>query len=70
MFAFFDTIINILSTAINFVINLVKMIGYLLGYIVQGVAWVTAALAYMPAWVLPFVTAMVAFSVILFLVNR
>lgn len=70
MFKFFDTIIDIISTIINFVINLFEMIGYMLGFIVQGVAWLTASVAYLPAWVLPFVTAVIAFSVIMFIINR
>ena len=70
MFAFFDFIVDLITTAVDFVVNLFKMLLFMITFIVQGVVYVGTCLVYLPAWVLPFVTAVIAFSVIMFLINR
>lgn len=70
MFAFFDFIVDLISTAVDFVVNLFKMLLFMITFIVQGFAYVGTCLVYLPPWVLPFISAVIAFSVIMFLINR
>lgn len=70
MFAFFDFVIELITTVVNFVINLFEMIVYFITFVVQGVAYVGTCIVYLPSWVLPFITAVIAFSVITFLINK
>lgn len=70
MFAFFDFITELVNTIVQFVINLFDMLLYMITFVVQGFAYVGTAIVYLPSFVLPFVTAVIAFSVIMFLINR
>lgn len=70
MFNFFDVIINFLSTIVGFVISLLEMLFYIIGFIAQGVVYAFACITYLPSWVLPFVMAAIGFSVIMIILNR
>ena len=70
MFKFFDVIITFLTTIVNFILNLFEMIGYVIAFIAQGLVYATAVILYLPSWVLPFVLAVIGFSVIMFIINR
>ena len=70
MFKFFDVIINLLEMVVGFVLNLFEMIIFVITFIAQGVVYATTCIMYLPPWVLPFVLAVVGFSVVMFIINR
>ena len=70
MFDFFDFITNFVETIVQFIINLFDMILFIITFIIQGVGYVGTCIIYLPPWVMPFITAVIAFSVIMFLINR
>lgn len=70
MFQFFDVITGFLDIIVNFVVGLLKMIGYFILFVVQGFAYVLTITAYLPPWVLPFVVAVIGFSVIMLIINK
>lgn len=70
MFTFFQTILGILDTVLLFILDIFSMLGFMINYIFQGFGYAVSCLMFLPPWVLPFVTAVIAFSVIMFLLNR
>lgn len=70
MFKFFEIIITMLETVVGFVLNLFEMLGFIIAFIVQGVVYATTCIMYLPPWVLPFVLAVIGFSVVMFILNR
>lgn len=70
MFKFFEIIITMLETIVGFVLNLFEMLGFMIAFIAQGVVYATTCIMYLPSWVLPFVLAVIGFSVVMFILNR
>lgn len=70
MFKFFEIIITMLETVVGFVLNLFKMLGFIITFIAQGVVYAGTCIMYLPPWVLPFVLAVIGFSVVMFILNR
>lgn len=70
MFKFFEVIINLLEMVVGFVLNLFDMIIFVITFIAQGVVYATTCIMYLPPWVLPFVLAVIGFSVVMFIINR
>lgn len=70
MFKFFEIIITMLETIVGFVLNLFKMLGFIIAFIAQGVVYAGTCIMYLPPWVLPFVLAVIGFSVVMFILNR
>ena len=69
MFAFFDTIINLISSVITFLSNSIKMIVQLFGMTVQGVLYLQSVSAYLPPFVLPFILSIILIAVIKFILS-
>lgn len=67
---FFDIIITLFETVVNFVLNTFKMLGFVISFIAQGFVYTVQIIAYLPPWVLPFVLAVIGFSVVMFIINR
>ena len=59
-----------LETVVGFVLNLFKMLGFIIAFIAQGVVYAGTCIMYLPPWVLPFVLAVIGFSVVMFILNR
>lgn len=70
MFQFFDTIIHLLELVINFIVNLITMIIYALTFVFQGFVSIMNIIMVLPGWVLPFVAAVIAWSVVTLIINR
>lgn len=70
MFKFFETIFQFIDTIVNFVINMFQAILYVFGFIAQGILYVGKILTVLPPWVLPFIFAVIGFSVVMFIINR
>ena len=70
MFKFFEIIITMLETVVGFVLNLFKMLGFIIAFIAQGAVYAGTCIMYLPPWVLPFVLAVIGFSVVMFILNR
>lgn len=70
MFQFFDQIIAFLETIVTFVVNMFSTLIYVFVFIFNGVSYVFTCIAYLPAWVMPFVAAVIGLSVVMFLINR
>ncbi len=69
MFAFFDTIINLISSVITFLGNSIKMIVQLFGMTVQGVLYLQSVSAYLPSFVLPFILSIILIAVFKFILS-
>lgn len=69
MFAFFDTIINLISSVITFLSNSIKMIVQLFGMTVQGVLYLQSVSAYLPSFVLPFILSIILIAVFKFILS-
>lgn len=70
MFQFFDFLVNITTTIVEFVIGLFDMLRFAIAFIVQGVVYALVYINYLPKWVLPFACAVIAWSVLCFIINR
>ena len=70
MFQFFDFIVNCIETIFGFLVNVADMLIYVCEFIIQGFGYIVGCFLFMPAWVLPFVMAVISFSVIMFIINR
>lgn len=70
MFAFFDTIISLITTVISFVGNMILTILYVFEFVLDGIVYVFSSIAYLPPWISAFVMASIGFSVVMFLINR
>ena len=70
MFKFFDFIISMVESVVGFVLNLFEMLIFVITFIAQGVVYATTCIMYLPSWVLPFVLAVIGFSVVMFILNR
>lgn len=70
MFGFFDIIISLVQTVVGFITTVIEMIMYIFGFILNGIIYAFACIVYLPSWVLPFVTAVIGFSVIMFIIGK
>lgn len=70
MFKFFDFLIGFFETIVNFIGHLVGGLIYIITFIAQGFTYVLTITAYLPPWILPFVLAVIGFSVVMFILNR
>ena len=70
MFQFFDWIINLISSIINFVVSFFKMLVQIITFIVAGFAYVGTVTAYLPTFALAPLLALVGYSVIVTLINK
>lgn len=70
MFDFFDVIITMLDTVVGAVVKFFEMLLFIISFIAQGVVYAMSCIAFLPAWVLPFVLAVIGFSVVMFILNR
>lgn len=70
MFKFFDFIINFIETIVEFIGHMFGMLIYFITFVLQGFTYISTCLVYLPAWVLPFITAVIALSVIYLIINR
>lgn len=70
MFKFFKYITNLIKMVVEFVINFITMLVYAITFIAQGLTYVFSIIMYLPPWVLTFVTAVIAWCVIMFILNR
>lgn len=70
MFDFFDFITELANTIIQFFLNFFEMLQFVVTFIAQGFAYTIRIIAYLPPWVMPFVLAVIGFSVVMFIINR
>lgn len=70
MFQFYEMISGFFSTIVDFVWNMFVMLGHALVFIGQGVTCAIAYIVYLPPWILPFVSAVIAWAVLSFIINR
>lgn len=70
MFDFFDVILKYIDTVVSYVINMFQAVLYVFGFIAQGILYIGKILKVLPPWVLPFIFAVIGFSVVMFIINR
>lgn len=70
MIQFFTQIGNIINAVIGFVVHGIQMIVAVLTTMVQAVAFIIAAIANLPVFVIAPVTVSISIAVILFLINK
>lgn len=70
MLNFFDSVIEFLQVAWNFIVNLIQSLLSAIFYVTQAVGVSTGILAYMPAFIAGCGLAVVAIGVIKFLIGR
>ena len=70
MFNFFDTIVSFLQTVVTFIANMILTLIYAIDFVFEGVTYAFTCIAFLPPWLLAFVTAVIAWSILTFLINR
>lgn len=70
MFDVFEFIINLLIHIGEFFMNLIETLIFAIGFIFQGVLYVFTIITYLPPWVMPFVVAVIAWTIVLFIINK
>lgn len=70
MFKFFDFIVTLISSVVNFVISSIQMIVMVIVQIVRGIGYLTTTVAYLPLALRAPILAIIAFSVIVTLINK
>lgn len=70
MIAFLQQIGNIINAVIGFIVHGIQMIVAVFNTMVQAVAFIIAAIANLPVFVIAPVTVSISIAVILFLINK
>ncbi|MCI9438644.1 MAG: hypothetical protein HFH85_16080 [Lachnospiraceae bacterium] len=70
MFAFFDGLVSFLSSVINFIVNFFTGLVNFFVMVGESLVFITECIGYMPPFLIVFITAIVALSIILQIVNH
>lgn len=70
MIGVLNSILDIITSLISFVINTITSLIVLIGHIPTFVSFATSSAAFLPTMVLPFVLASVSIYVVLFILGR
>ena len=70
MINIFNSILDIITSLIGFVINTITSLIVLIGHIPTFVSFATSSAAFLPTMVLPFVLASISIYVVLFILGR
>lgn len=70
MFQFFDGIVNLISTIINFIVNFFSGLVSFLVMVGKSLVFITECIGYMPSFLIVFLTAIVGLSIVLQIINH
>lgn len=70
MFEFFDTIINFISTLVDFTVNLVESIMIVISQIGSGLVLAGAVIIYLPEMLMAFALAIIGYCIVVNLINK
>lgn len=70
MFAFFDGLVNFISTIISFIINFIAGLAQFLLMLEQSMAYIFICVGFMPPFVLVFINAIIALAIIMQIINH
>lgn len=70
MAEFFSGVASFFTAIIDFVVNIVEGLVYMITMIPQGMATITVAIGYLPGALLPFATAGIAICIVYLLIGR
>lgn len=70
MFEFFDGLVSLLSSIISFIVNFFTGLLSLFKMIGTSLVFITECIGYLPPFLIVFVTAIVAYSVIMMIINH
>ncbi|AXH73579.1 MAG: hypothetical protein [Inoviridae sp.] len=70
MFAFFDGLVNFISTVINFVINFFTSLVHLFIMVGQSMVYIIDCVNYLPVFLKVFILALVGLAVIFQVINH
>lgn len=70
MISLFQSIVDVITSVLNFVINMFKSLLVLLSHLPTYTDFLVSSMSYLPSVVLPFALASVSVYVILFILNR
>lgn len=70
MFAFFDSITEIIATIVNFVVTIVEMIMHFLRIVFGGISFLLMIIPNLPAFAVTFLTVIICVAVLLQLLNK
>lgn len=70
MFKFFDMITGFITTIVDMVLNTFKMLVYIFGFILQGFTYLFTCIAMLPSFIQAFIFVIVAYSVIITILNK
>ncbi|OUQ21791.1 hypothetical protein B5E84_00570 [Lachnoclostridium sp. An14] len=70
MFSFFEGIVAFITTLVNFVINLVEILVFILLAIFRSVTWLFGCISYLPPFLVAFVVVPVAIAIIFQVINK
>lgn len=70
MFEFFDGLVSLLSSIISFIVNFFTGLLSLFKMIGTSLVFITECIGYLPPFLIVFVTAIIAYSVIMMIINH
>lgn len=70
MFKFFDGLMDIIGTVIDFVVGMIESLIMIVTQSARAVVYILEVLAFLPAYVKVYILAMVGASAILFIINK
>lgn len=70
MFQFFDGLVNFISSIIMFLVNFFTGLVQFFGMVASSLVFLTEAIGYVPPFLIVFVTAIVALSIIMQIINH
>lgn len=69
MFQFFETLLNLISTGIDFILNSFQQVIALFTNAVSGLAFISLAFNYMPGFLQPILVSLLGIAVVKFILN-
>lgn len=69
MFQFFESVLNFISSIVDFVINTFTQVTVLIGNATLGVVYLMAAVNFLPVFLVPFVTALIGIAIVKFILS-
>lgn len=70
MFQFFDAVAAIFQTVVNYIVNLITMIVFVIINVVRAFGWLFVCIQYLPGWLIAFVVVPISLSIVFQILNK
>ncbi len=69
MFQFFESLLNFISSVVDFIISGFQSVAALIVNCTMGVTYLLTAVGFMPVFLVPFITALIGLAVVKFVLS-